>query len=90
VRPVTSQYQREDLNSLGKYDGVTKTFTTVALVKKSRFLNYVRQATRMWAAPSHPSSDELLMTAKTRHSWGGNPQTAAEIGIVLAVNVAKS
>lgn len=89
VRPVTSQYARDDLDAAGVYNAAG-VFTNVLLVKKSRFLNYMRQATRMWAAPSLPSSDELLMTSKTRHSWNGNPQNAKEKAVVMAVNVAKA
>lgn len=90
IRPITSGYVRDDLAATGKYAAPGATTTSVLLVKKSRFLNFVRQATRMWAAPSLPSSDELLMTSKTRHTWNGNPQTAKEIGIVMAINVARS
>jgi hypothetical protein len=89
VRPITSQFVRDDLNASGVY-AASSTMTMAALIKKSRFQNFVRQATRMWAAPSLPSSDELLMTAKTRHAWNGNPQNAKELSVVMAVNVARS
>jgi len=89
VRPVTSQFVRDDLNAAGVY-AAASTLTTAILIKKSRFQNFVRQATRMWAAPSLPSSDELLMTAKTRHTWNGNPQTADELSVVMAINVSRS
>lgn len=91
IRPVTSQYAREDLGSDGKAASpATGNLTNVLLVKKSRFGNFIRQATRVWAAPSLPSSDIMLMTAKTRHAWNGNPQSATEKSVVMAINVAVS
>lgn len=91
VRPVTSQYAREDLEATGKAaNPAVGTFTNVLLVKKSRFQNFLRQATRVWAAPSLPSSDVMLMTAKTRHSWNGNPLSADEKSVVMAINVARA
>lgn len=91
VKPVTSQYAREDLNADGTAAApAVGTFTNVLLVKKSRFQNFLRQATRVWAAPSLPSSDIMLMTAKTRHSWNGNPLTASEKSCVMAINVARA
>lgn len=88
IKGVTSQFMREDLNASGVYDGVTMNRTSVALIKKSRFLNFVRQAIRVWAAPSLPSSDIMLMSAKMRHAWNGNNQSADEKSIVMAKNVA--
>jgi hypothetical protein len=90
VRGMTSQFMREDLNASGVYDGSVTDRTAVILFKKSRFLNFVRQAIRVWAAPSLPSSDIMLMTAKMRHAWNGNNQSATEKSIVMAINVAKS
>lgn len=88
IKCVTSQYVREDLNASGVYDGLTTNLTHVALVKKSRFACYTRQAIRVWAAPSLPSSDLMLMSAKARHTWNGNPQSANEKSITMAINVA--
>jgi hypothetical protein len=87
VKVVTSQYAREDLNASGVY-AAASTLTNVLLFKKSRFSNFVRQAIRVWAAPSLPSSDIMLMTAKCRHAWAGNNQSAAEKSVVMAYNVA--
>ena len=87
VQGIESQYQREDLNAAGVYES-GKTFTNVLCVKKSRFQNYVRQAIRVWAAPSLPSSDLMLMSAKMRQAWNGNPQTALEKSVAMAINVA--
>lgn len=86
VKCVTSAYVREDLNDSGVYASSSNK-THVCLVKKSRFANWVRQAIRVWAAPSLPNSDIMLMSAKMRHAWAGNNQSATEKGVVMAVNV---
>jgi hypothetical protein len=86
IKCVTSQYAREDLNSSGVY-AAASTLTHVNLINKTRFAHFMRQAIRVWAAPSLPSSDIMLMTAKMRHSWNGNPQSALEKAITMAVNV---
>lgn len=89
VKPVTSQYVRDDLNATAVYaSGGDKTL--LMLVKVDRFFNFVRQAMRVWAAPSLPSSDYMLMTAKMRHSWGGNTQSADELGIVMGYNILRA
>jgi hypothetical protein len=89
IKPVTSQYVRDDLNATGVYaSGENKTI--VLLVKKSRFSNFIRQATRIWAAPALPSSDIMMMTAKTRHAFSGNKQTAKETSVFLAYNVLRA
>lgn len=87
IKCVTSQFMREDLNAAGVYQA-GQTSTSLILIKKSRFMNFVRQAIRVWAAPSLPSSDILLMTAKMRHSWAGNNQSAAEKSVVMGSNIA--
>ena len=87
IKCVTSQFVREDLNAAGVY-AAASAFTHVCLVKKSRFAHFLRQAIRVWAAPSLPSSDIMLMTAKMRHSWNGNPQSATEKAVVMAIDVA--
>lgn len=87
IQAVESEYVREDVNASGVYDGVTVDKTTLILVKKSRFQNYLRQAMRMWAAPSLPSSDLMLMSAKHRGAFAGNPQSATEKSVVIAYNV---
>jgi hypothetical protein len=87
VQGIESQYAREDLNATGVYASGS-TLTNVICFKRSRFANYVRQAIRVWAAPSLPSSDMMLMTAKMRHAFAGNPQSDKEKSVVMAINVA--
>jgi hypothetical protein len=88
VKVVESQLVREDLGLDGKADNPAVGDTTYAMcVQKSRFMNFVRQATRVWAAPSLPSSDNMLMSGKARHAFDGVPQSAQERSVVMAINV---
>lgn len=83
---VESEWIREDLGAAGIY-AATSTKTWAAIVKKSRFSRHMRAPIRVWAAPSLPSSDKMLMTAKKRHSFGGVPQTSLEKSVVIAINI---
>jgi hypothetical protein len=88
IEGVESQYVREDLETTGKALAVPVDTTTYCLlVQKSRFMNWTRQATRVWASPSLPSSDHMLMTGKARHAFSGTPQSATERSVVMAINV---
>jgi hypothetical protein len=89
IKNIESAYMREDLAATGVNTGVPAddTRTYVILVQKSRCLNWVRQAARVWASPSLPSSDKMLMTGKARHTFSIVPQTAVEKSVVLGINV---
>ena len=88
INVVESQLVREDLETTGKALAVpADTKTYAMLVQKSRFSNWTRQATKVWAAPSLPSSDNMLMSGKARHTWNGVPQTANERSVTMAINV---
>jgi len=87
VNGVESEWMREDLHESGVYTIADQTKTTMLLVQKSRFMNWTRQATRVWAAPSLPSSDQMLMSSKARHAWAGTPQSETERSVVMARNV---
>ena len=87
VQCAESEWLREDLDVTGVYTAPGNTKTYILLVKKSRFASYVRQGIRVWAAPSLPSSDKMLMTAKKRHSFAGNPQSATEKSVLIGYNV---
>jgi hypothetical protein len=86
VQGVESSWVREDLNASGVY-GSGETKTCLLLVQKSRFNVWTRQAPRVWAAPSLPSSDRMLMSSKARHSFAGAPQSATEKSVVMGVNI---
>jgi|AntAceMinimDraft_6_1070360.scaffolds.fasta_scaffold07237_3 hypothetical protein len=88
IQVVESQYVREDLLATGKAAAVPATTLTYALlVQKSRFMNWTRQATRVFASPSLPSSDQMLMSGKARHVFDGTPQSVIERSVVMARNV---
>ena len=86
IKGVESQYVREDLTAGGVY-GSGQTKTNLILVKKSRFANFTRAAIRVWAAPSLPNSDRMLMSAKMRHAFDGTPQSATEKSVVVGINI---
>lgn len=90
VKVIESEKVREDLEVTGKALAVPADTTTyMLLVQKSRYNNWVRQAVRVWAAPSLPSSDFMLMTAKARHCFGGTPMAAGnpERNLAMAINI---
>jgi len=88
IESVESSYVREDLASTGKFaTATTDTQTYMILVKKSRFSNWIRQATRVWASPSLPSSDSMLMSGKQRAAFAGIPQSTTERSVVMGINI---
>jgi hypothetical protein len=87
IKCVESEWIREDLFTSGVYTVPGQTKTYALLVKKSRFASYVRAGIRVWAAPSLPSSDKMLMSAKKRHAFAGNPQSATEKSVAIGYNV---
>lgn len=87
IKCVESEWMREDLDTTGVYTTAGKTKTWMALVKKSRVSRHLRAPIRVWAAPSLPSSDKMLMTAKKRLSFGAVPQSADEKSIVAAIDI---
>jgi hypothetical protein len=89
VETLESEWQREDLNASGVY-AASSSKTTIIGVKKSRFIWGVRSAMRLWAAPSLPSSDKMLATAKSRVAFNGNPQGANEKSVAIVTDVAVS
>jgi hypothetical protein len=89
IKNIESAYMREDLAATGVHSGVAldDTRTYVLLVQKSRCLNWVRQASRVWASPSLPSSDKMLMSGKARHTFSVIPQTSVEKSVVAGINI---
>lgn len=87
IEGYKSQWARQDLAATGVYTVSGQTKAMPILVKKSRMMRFLRAPIRVWAAPSLPSSDIMLMSAKKRHSFAGIPQTADEKSIIAAINV---
>jgi len=87
IQGIQSQYIREDLNATGVYQaGQSKTI--LICVRTDRFSNWVRQPMRQWATPTLANSDQMLLASKMRHAWAGNPQSATEKSVAMAINVA--
>jgi len=88
VQPVESSKVREDLGADGKANNpAVETTTYMVLVQKSRYNNWIRQATRVFATPSLANSDTMLMTGKTRHAMAGNVISAEERNASMAINI---
>jgi hypothetical protein len=87
IKPVTSEWVREDLAATGVYTVSGQTKTWVGLVKKSRCMRHLRAPIRVWAAPSLPSSDKMLMTGKKRHTFSAITQSATEKSLIIGINV---
>lgn len=88
IQGIESNYIREDLAADGKAIAAPATTLTCMLaVRKSAYANWVRQATRIFASPSLPSSDTMLMTGKVRHAFAGTPVSAKEKNVAMAVNI---
>jgi hypothetical protein len=89
IKNIESAYMRENLAASGVHTATPAddTRTYMLLVQKSRCICWWRQATRVWASPSLPSSDKMLMSGKARHSFSIVPQTAAEKSVTIGINV---
>lgn len=87
IRPIITQWMREDLTANAVY-GSASTLTVAHLIKLSGFLFGVRSPLRIWAAPSLPSSDLMLMTGKHRIAFGAAPQTSTDKWVVTGRNIA--
>lgn len=88
VKCVESAYMREDLNASGVYAASSST-TSLLLVKRSRFNQFLRAAAKTWAQPA-VNSDQMYMMSKIRHTFGGNPQSATEKSVIMTYNIKNS
>jgi hypothetical protein len=84
---VCSEEVREVLNESGVYEAAHY-FTNVIAVNVNRFRYGVLTPIKIWAAPSLPSSDNMLITAKERIAFNGVAQGASEVSVAIAVDVA--
>jgi hypothetical protein len=88
VKPIESSRVREDLDADGKANSpAVETLTYMLLVQKSRYSNWIRQATRVFASPSLPNTDTMLMTGKARHAFAGIPIQDKERSAAMAINI---
>jgi hypothetical protein len=88
IKPVISEWIREDLAATALYTVPGQTLTVSHLIRLSGFLFGQRSPMRIWAAPSLPSSDVMLMSAKNRVAFGGAANTASDKYVVLGRNIA--
>jgi hypothetical protein len=86
VEVYESEWQRETLGASGVYSSAS-TKTSILLVRKSRFIVGERGGMRVWASPSLPSSDNMLLTAKARYGFNGNNQDADEKSVLVGYNI---
>lgn len=81
-----AMYMREDLGDSGVF-APDSNKTTIMLVNKRRFFMGIRAPIRLWASPSLPNVDKLMMTGKERISFAGAKQSDVEKSIAISYNV---
>lgn len=88
MKIVVSQYLRDDLNASGVFDNVTKTYTGLLLVNKSRFFVGQRRPIVVKAQADLPSQDRFLLASYQRKCFVGLPQGADEKSVVYGIKAA--
>jgi len=86
---VCTEYNRDDLNALGVYDGITTTQSEIKLVNASRFVWGVRRPirTKVTMDPT-PPGDRWIMASWWRGDFQGHVQSASETSVVLGIDIA--
>lgn len=85
---VITEYNRDDLNATGVYDGVTTNLSEVKLVNRSRFMWGVRRPIRVRAIMDPtPPGDRWLVASWWRGDFQGHAQSATEVSAAQGVNV---
>jgi len=85
---VITEYNRDDLNASGVYDGVTTDLSEVKLVNRSRFMSGVRRPIRVRAVMDPtPPGDRWLVASWWRGDFQGHAQSANEVSIAQGINV---
>lgn len=87
---VVSEFMREDLNVSGVYDGVTTNNTCVLLVNKERFYMGQKRPIKIKIQPNLPQIDSWLMASYQRIAFAGHTQGAAEVSVVIGIDVTAS
>jgi hypothetical protein len=87
IEQYESEWVREDVNASGVYAS-SQVLTSIICVKKSRFIIGSRAPMKIWAMPSLPNSDRMLLSAKERFTFGGVPQlSGSEQSVAIAYNI---
>ncbi len=89
AQAYSSDVARETLNASGVYDGSTTTWTNILFVKLSRFVLGERMPMKMWMDRKN-GYDIPQIASKTRYAFNGVNQTASEVSVINAYEVAKS
>lgn len=85
---VITEFNRDDLNASGVYDGVTTDLSEVKLVNRSRFMAGVRRPIRVKALMDPtPPADRWILASWWRGDFKGHAQSASEVSISQGINV---
>lgn len=85
---VITEYNRDDLNATGVYDGTTDDRSVIKLVNRTRFMWGVRRPMRVRVTMDPtPPGDRWLMASWWRGDFKGHPQSADEASVVLGYNL---
>jgi len=85
---VITEYNRDDLNDLGVYDGITDDRSEIKLVNRSRFMLGVRRPIRVRAVMDPtPPGDRWLLASWWRGDFQGHAQSATEVSVSQGINI---
>lgn len=85
---VITEYNRDDLDATGVNSAPTDALSEVKLVNVRRFMWGVRRPIRVRALMNPtPPADEWLLASWSRVDFKGHAQSAAEVSVVLGINV---
>ncbi len=89
AQAYSSDVARETLNASGVYDGSVTSWTNILMVKLSRFVLGERMPMKMWMDRKN-GYDIPQIASKTRYAFNGVTQSATEVSVINAYEVAKS
>ena len=86
---IISEFQRDDTNATGAFDGITTDRSVIQVVNRRRFFKGQRRAIKS-KITMHPvpPNDQWLMASWQRADWKGHVQDAGEVSVVLGMNIA--
>ena len=87
IQIITSEYQRDDLNATGVYDGVTTDRTGILLVNHRRFYMGRRRPIRIRAVyDARAEYDRWQIVSYSRVDFKGHEQGANEVSVAYGYN----
>jgi len=85
---VITEYNRDDLNASGVYDGITTNLSEIKLVNRTRFMWGVRRPIRVRAVMDPtPPGDRWLVASWWRGDFQGHAQSASEVSVSQGINI---